>query len=214
VPHRVKPFSKCVSRRAILRGKAGITAGLGAFSLSGVTPFHFASDALAAGRPSIGTYPEGSSGSSVFIGITVPRTGTYAAQGEDELKGYQLAIEHINSGHELIKKISPKTTKGVLGKEVTSARICRAANSKCSQSHARSSGNRRSCCSTSRSKGSRRSLCATYLPHAATLPRPDSAKGGTAIYDLPVFEQQANAYTRQGTYAELSMLYPKNCTKD
>jgi len=48
----------------------------------------------------------------------VPRTGTYAVQGEDELKGWQLAIEHINSGHELIKKISPKTKKGVLGKEV------------------------------------------------------------------------------------------------
>ena len=55
---------------------------------------------------------------SVFIGIAVPRTGTYAVQGEDELKGWQLAIEHINSGHELIKKISPKTKKGVLGKEV------------------------------------------------------------------------------------------------
>ena len=54
----------------------------------------------------------------MFIGITVPRTGTYAVQGEDELKGYQLAIEHINSGDPLIKEISPKTTKGVLGKEV------------------------------------------------------------------------------------------------
>ena len=48
----------------------------------------------------------------------MPRTGTYAVQGEDELKGWQLAVEHINSGHELMKKISPKTTKGVLGKEV------------------------------------------------------------------------------------------------
>jgi ABC-type branched-subunit amino acid transport system substrate-binding protein len=28
------------------------------------------------------------------------------------------AVEHINQGNELIKKISPKTTKGVLGKEV------------------------------------------------------------------------------------------------
>ena len=49
---------------------------------------------------------------------SVPRTGTYAVQGEDELKGYQLAIEHINEGNELVKKISPKTKKGVLGKEV------------------------------------------------------------------------------------------------
>ncbi len=62
--------------------------------------------------------PAGVSGDSVFIGISVPRTGTYAVQGEDELKGYELAIEHINSGHDLIKKISPKTTKGVLGKEL------------------------------------------------------------------------------------------------
>ncbi len=69
-------------------------------------------------RPPLGTWPDGSSGSSVFIGITVPRTGTYAAQGEDELKGYMLAVEHINSGAPLIKQISPKTTKGVLGKEV------------------------------------------------------------------------------------------------
>ena len=59
-----------------------------------------------------------STGDSVFIGIAVPRTGTYAVQGEDELKGWQLAVEHINSGHPLIRQISPKTKKGVLGKEV------------------------------------------------------------------------------------------------
>ena len=74
--------------------------------------------AYAADEPPIGTWPEGASASSVFIGITVPRTGTYAVQGEDELKGYELAIEHINAGDPLIKKISPKTTKGVLGKEL------------------------------------------------------------------------------------------------
>src|SRR5262249_25602053 len=65
-----------------------------------------------------GTYPAGTSGSAVTIGAAVPRTGTYAAQGEDELKGMELAVEHINSGNDLIKKISPKTSKGVLGKEL------------------------------------------------------------------------------------------------
>jgi branched-chain amino acid transport system substrate-binding protein len=30
----------------------------------------------------------------------------------------QLAVDHINEGNDLIKKISPKTTKGVLGKQV------------------------------------------------------------------------------------------------
>jgi ABC-type branched-subunit amino acid transport system substrate-binding protein len=72
----------------------------------------------AADQPPIGTWPAGSQGDSVTIGATVPRTGTYAAQGEDELKGIQLAVEHINSGDPLIQKISPKTKKGVLGKEV------------------------------------------------------------------------------------------------
>ncbi len=73
---------------------------------------------VGADQPPIGTWPAGSQGNSVSIGAAVPRTGTYAVQGEDELKGMQLAVEHINSGHALIKKISPKTAKGVLGKEV------------------------------------------------------------------------------------------------
>src|SRR6185437_13580244 len=34
------------------------------------------------------------------------------------LKGWQLAVEHINGGNDLIRQISPKTRKGVLGKEV------------------------------------------------------------------------------------------------
>ncbi|HVJ10420.1 MAG TPA: substrate-binding protein, partial [Burkholderiales bacterium] len=42
----------------------------------------------------------------------------YAEQGEDELKGWQLAVEHLNGGHELIRKISPKTKKGVQGKQI------------------------------------------------------------------------------------------------
>ena len=99
-----------LSRRGLLQGAAGLAGGA---MLPAGMPI-----ALAEDHPAIGTYPAGSSGSSVFIGIATPRTGTYALQGEDELKGWQLAVEHINSGNELIKKISPKTSKGVLGKEV------------------------------------------------------------------------------------------------
>src|ERR1700759_2744984 len=91
-----------VSRRKLLQSAAGLAGG-------GMLPAGLALPAFADDKPAIGTYPAGSSGSTVFIGISVPRTGTYAVQGEDELKGYQLAIEHINSGHELIKKISPQT---------------------------------------------------------------------------------------------------------
>ena len=104
-------LNAAVSRRTLLQAGAGLAGGA-------MLPGGMIGSAFAADHPPIGTYPAGSSGPSVFIGIAVPRTGTYAVQGEDELKGYQLAVEHINSGHELIKKISPKTTKGVLGKEV------------------------------------------------------------------------------------------------
>jgi len=98
-------------RRRFIRTGLGVAGGL-------ALPAGFASKAFAADQPPIGTWPAAASGNSVFIGISVPRTGTYAVQGEDELKGYQLAIEHINAGHPLIKQISPKTTKGVLGKEL------------------------------------------------------------------------------------------------
>ena len=98
-------------RRQFIRTGLSVAGGL-------ALPVGLVSPARAADGPPIGTWPAGASGSSVFIGISVPRTGTYAVQGEDELKGYQLAVEHINAGHPLIKMISPKTTKGVLGKEV------------------------------------------------------------------------------------------------
>jgi branched-chain amino acid transport system substrate-binding protein len=105
------------SRRTFLRQAAATGAGLGALSASGLAPMGLVSPAWAE-EPPLGTWPAGSQGSSVGIGAAVPRTGTYAVQGEDELKGMQLAVEHINSGHELMKKLSPKTSKGVLGKEV------------------------------------------------------------------------------------------------
>ena len=78
----------------------GVAGGL-------VLPAGFAARAFAADHPAIGTWPAGASGSSVSVGVAVPRTGTYAVQGEDELKGWQLAVEHINAGHPLIQQISP-----------------------------------------------------------------------------------------------------------
>ena len=103
-----------VSRRALLTTGAGLAG-------SALLPVVLKQSAFAVGlsdQAPIGTWPAGSDGKSVTIGATVPRTGAYAVQGEDELKGMQLAVEHINSGNELIKKISPKTKNGVLGKEV------------------------------------------------------------------------------------------------
>ena len=99
------------SRRDFMRTGLGIA---GALTLPAAISNAFAAE----NHPPIGTWPAGVEGKSVFIGVAVPRTGTYAEQGEDELKGWQLAVEHINEGHPLIKKISPKTKKGVLGKQL------------------------------------------------------------------------------------------------
>ncbi|HEX5319278.1 MAG TPA: substrate-binding protein [Stellaceae bacterium] len=95
------------TRRSVLRAGGALVAATALPRLA------FAED-----KPAMGTWPAGSQGDSVTIGATVPRTGTYAVQGEDELKGMQLAVEHINAGDPLIQKISPKTKKGVLGKQV------------------------------------------------------------------------------------------------
>ena len=98
-------------RRQLLKAGTMLGAGLAAPSL-------FIPRAWAADHPPIGTWPAGVQGKEVFIGAAVPRTGTYAEQGEDELKGWQLAVDHLNEGNPLIKRISPKTKKGVQGKEV------------------------------------------------------------------------------------------------
>jgi branched-chain amino acid transport system substrate-binding protein len=112
-----KPTSTGFSRRGLLRQAVATGAGLGAFSVGGPR-VEFMHSAFADDKPAIGTWPDGSSGSTVNIGAAVPRTGAYAVQGEDELKGWQLAVEHINAGDPLLKKIAPKVTKGLLGKQV------------------------------------------------------------------------------------------------
>jgi ABC-type branched-subunit amino acid transport system substrate-binding protein len=111
-----KPSSTALSRRRLLRQAVATSAGLGALSVGGPRVDIVA--AFADDKPPMGTWPDGSSGSTVNIGAAVPRTGAYAVQGEDELKGMQLAIDHINNGNPLIQKIAPKVTKGLLGKQV------------------------------------------------------------------------------------------------
>lgn len=97
------------ARRNLLRLGAGLAGG------AAVSPWLIPG---ASAEPALGNYPAGVAGDSVFVGIALPRTGTYAAVGEDELKGFELAIEHLNEGHALMHKISPHIRKGVLGKSV------------------------------------------------------------------------------------------------
>jgi len=74
--------------------------------------------AYAADQAPMGTWPAGSQGDTVFIGAAVPLTGTYAVQGEDERKGMELAVEHMNTNHPLMMKLAPKVKNGLLGKKV------------------------------------------------------------------------------------------------
>jgi branched-chain amino acid transport system substrate-binding protein len=67
---------------------------------------------------SIGNFPAGVSGPSVFVGLTIPLTGPYSADGDDLQKGYKLAIKHLNGGGGLVAKISTLSGKGVLGKKI------------------------------------------------------------------------------------------------
>lgn len=97
-----------ISRRNALQLSAGTL----------LTTFGGLQWAYAADQPAIGTWPEGSKGDTVYVGAAVPLTGTYAVQGADELKGWELAIEHMNTNHPLMKKLAPKVNNGVLGKKV------------------------------------------------------------------------------------------------
>lgn len=76
-----------LSRRRLLRQAVATGAGFGALSAGGASGLAFVGRALAADQAPIGTYPDCCSGPTVTIGAAVPRTGAYAVQGEDELKG-------------------------------------------------------------------------------------------------------------------------------
>jgi branched-chain amino acid transport system substrate-binding protein len=107
-----------LSRRRLLRQAVATGAGLGVLSAGVPGRFQFTAAAAADDKPPIGTWPAGSEGGTINVGAAVPRTGSYAVQGEDELKGWQLAVEHINNGDPLLQKIAPKVSKGLLGKQV------------------------------------------------------------------------------------------------
>ena len=99
-----------LSRDRFLRASAGVAAGLGA----GAPGFHMA---VAADEGTIGTYPAGTQGSSVFVGLMCPLTGSYSADGEDLRRGYVLAFDDLNKGTGLIGRLL-HGKRGLLGKKV------------------------------------------------------------------------------------------------
>ena len=95
-----------LSRRAVLK----FGAAIGALPLAKVSR-GFAQE-------TIGNFPAGVSGPSVFIGLTVPLTGPYSAEGDDMQRGYKLGIKHLNNGGGIVSKISTLSGNGVLGKRI------------------------------------------------------------------------------------------------
>ena len=94
-------------RRTVLKGTAAVAAGLAA-------PTVLTSSAWAA-------YTNEPKGSSVILGFNVPQTGAYADEGADELRAYQLAVEHINGEGDggMLNTFSSKalTGAGINGKK-------------------------------------------------------------------------------------------------
>lgn len=98
-----------LNRRGLLRSSAVIGAGLAA-------PTVFTSRAWAQ------SYRNEPSGSTVTLGFNVPQTGAYADEGADELRAYQLAVEHLNGEGDggMLSTFSSKVLDGtgINGKKV------------------------------------------------------------------------------------------------
>ena len=97
-----------VTRRGVL--KTGAVAGAGV-----ALPTIFTASSAAA-------YLNEPKGSSVTLGFNVPQTGPYADEGADELRAYELAVEHLNGGGDggMLNTFSSKALQGngILGKKV------------------------------------------------------------------------------------------------
>lgn len=100
-----------LNRRKLLKSGSMAVGGLMASSM-------IPGRVLAADGSPLGNYPVGVAKDSCFIGLGCETTGPYSAQGIDNLKGFQLAFEHLNKGNELMRAISPHSKKGILGKRV------------------------------------------------------------------------------------------------
>ena len=96
-----------IRRRDMLKGTALVGVGLAA-------PMVFVGRASA--------YTNEPKGATVTLGFNVPQTGAYADEGADELRAYQLAVEHINGEGDggMLNTFSSKALKGngINGKKV------------------------------------------------------------------------------------------------
>ena len=96
------------SRRGVLKTGMVASAGL-------ALPTYLRADAHAG-------FTNAPGDSEVILGFNVPQTGPYADEGADELRAYELAVEHLNGGGDggMLNTFSSKVLDGtgILGREV------------------------------------------------------------------------------------------------
>jgi len=97
-----------LTRRGVL--KTGAVAGAGL-----ALPTIFTAQSVQA-------YTNEPTGGTVTFGFNVPQSGPYADEGADELRAYELAVEHLNGGGDggMMSTFSSKALQGngILGKKV------------------------------------------------------------------------------------------------
>ncbi|MEO9947647.1 MAG: ABC transporter substrate-binding protein, partial [Roseobacter sp.] len=97
-----------LTRRGMLRTGAVAGAGL-------AVPTIFTAQSAAA-------FTNEPTGSGVTLGFNVPQTGPYADEGADELRAYELAVEHLNGGGDggMMNTFTSKELNGsgILGRKV------------------------------------------------------------------------------------------------
>ena len=96
------------SRRGVLKTGAIASAGL-------ALPTYLRADAHTG-------FTNAPGDNEVILGFNVPQTGPYADEGADELRAYELAVEHLNGGGDggMLSTFSSKALDGagILGREV------------------------------------------------------------------------------------------------
>jgi ABC-type branched-subunit amino acid transport system substrate-binding protein len=99
-----------ITRRKVLKSLTAVGAGVAA-------PSFFIRNAWAADFRN-----DPSKSKTVKFGFTVPLTGPYADEGNDELRAFKLAVKHLNGEGDsgMLKTMKPLSLKGngVLGKKV------------------------------------------------------------------------------------------------
>ncbi|NYT60059.1 substrate-binding protein [Alcaligenaceae bacterium] len=103
-------------RRGFLKTSTAVAGGL-------LVPGAYSTAAFGQEKqyPKLGNYPEGVAGDTVVAGLTLDLTGPYSAEGAGQKRGFELAAEMINGGDPRVKKVSPLTKQGILGKKIVLA---------------------------------------------------------------------------------------------